>query len=70
MLKERVKLAFYIVVAVLLVVVLTSFLIRPELYCPNERRWLKYHIENGEEIAIDYYEDMYTSKGIYLFGEN
>ncbi len=68
--KNRVKVAFYILLVVLLAMVLTSFVSQPERYISTWRYQLKCDIDRGNEAAIEYYEDNYTSKGIYLFNEN
>ena len=56
-------------VAVFVVLVLTSFLIRTELYSTSLRYQLKNDLDAGDEMAIEHYEKWYTSKGIYLFDE-
>ena len=65
-------------VLVILVVVLSLLMVGwaadvlsyPEKYLSTWRYQLKCDIDRGNEMAIEYYEDNYTSKGIYLFGEN
>jgi hypothetical protein len=64
-----VKKVFMLSVVVFVVLVLTSFFVRTELYSTTSRYQLKNDLDAGNEMAIEYYEDMYTSRGIYLFDE-
>ena len=59
-----------LVLVALLAFLLTSFVNQPERYLSTWRYQLQNDIERGNEDAIEYYEDNYLSKGIYLFGEN
>ena len=41
----------------------------PEKYLSTWKYQLKNEIASGEQKAIDYYNKHYTSKGVYLYGE-
>lgn len=41
----------------------------PEKYCTTWKYQLKNEIASGDQKAIDYYNKHYTSKGVYLYGE-
>ena len=41
----------------------------PEKYCNTWKYQLKNEIASGDQKAIDYYNKHYTSKGVYLYGE-
>ena len=42
----------------------------PEKYCTTWKYQLENDIQSGDAKAIDYYNNNYTSKGVYLYGEN
>lgn len=59
-----------VVLVGLLAALLTSFVSQPERYLSTWRYQLKNDIARGDEAAIEYYEENYLAKGIYLFNEN
>ena len=42
----------------------------PEKYMTTWKYQLKNEIASGDQKAIDYYNKYYTSKGVYLYGED
>lgn len=42
----------------------------PEKYCTTWKYQLQNEIASGDQKAIDYYSKHYTSKGVYLYGED
>lgn len=42
----------------------------PEKYLTTWKYQLKNEIASGDQKAIDYYNKYYTSKGVYLYGED
>lgn len=57
-------------VAIVFAVVLLVGLVRyPEQYLTTWKHQLKRDIENGDPVAIEYYETNYLANGIELFGE-
>lgn len=64
-----IKRTLVLLAAVFVVLVLTSFFVRTELYSTTDKYQLKNDLDAGDEMAIEHYEKWYTSKGIYLFDE-
>ena len=47
-----------------------DFIRTPEKYCTTWKYQLENEIASGDQKAIDYYNKHYTSKGVYLYGED
>lgn len=63
--------------AILLICIVCGFILGlchvvafSELYSITARKALKNDIVEGNQKAIDYYNKHYTSKGVYLYGED
>ena len=67
---KAIKTLAILILVALLTFLLTSFVSQPERYLSTWRYQLKCDIERGNEDALKYYEENYTSKGVYLFNEN
>ena len=48
---------------------ITDFMRFPDKYITTWKYQLKNEIASGDQKAIDYYNKHYTSKGVYLYGE-
>lgn len=48
---------------------ITDFMRFPDKYMTTWKYQLKNEIASGDQKAIDYYNKHYTSKGVYLYGE-
>lgn len=46
-----------------------DFFRMPEKYCTTWKYQLKNDIQSGDAKAIDYYNNNYIAKGVYLYGE-
>lgn len=49
---------------------ITDFCRFPDKYITTWKYQLKNEIANGDQKSIDYYNKYYTSKGVYLYGED
>ena len=49
---------------------ITDFMRFPDKYITTWKYQLKNEIANGDQKSIDYYNKYYTSKGVYLYGED
>lgn len=49
---------------------ITVFFRFPDKYITTWKYQLKNEIASGDQKAIDYYNKHYTSKGVYLYGED
>ena len=49
---------------------ITDFMRFPDKYITTWKYQLKNEIASGDQKSIDYYNKYYTSKGVYLYGED
>lgn len=68
--KNVIKLLSSTLFIMLFILIIMQIMIRPELVSTVLKKQLQADLQNENEIAIQYYENVYTNHGIYLFGEN
>jgi hypothetical protein len=70
--KNKTKFGSFILMSIIFIAMLTAiigFATYPELYVTTWRKDLKEELANGNQIAIEYYNDKYVAKGKLLFGD-